>query len=186
MTDFKTFFKAILNAVKVEAAEEFDRNFERKAFFDRKWPGVKRPNKKGSLMMRSGGLRRGQRSTIQGDTIRFTNSKPHANIHNNGGQLTVTAAMKKFFWAMYYKNANQVVYSVKTRQAKSTKRNANLNNEAAWWKSLALMKVGSKVNIPQRQWIGPHPKINEIVKKHVDAQVAELEKELFNALKQRK
>ena len=183
MQDFKTFFKAILNAVKVEAAEEFDRNFERKAFFDRKWPQSKGPNSKGSLMMRSGALRRGNQSRIQGDSIVFTNSKAYASMHNQGGTVTVTAAMKKFFWAMYYKSSGKV----KTKKSGGiTKASERHSAEAAYWKSLALIKTGTKLNMPQRQWIGPHPVIDGIVKKHVDEQVGLLEKELYNTLKHHK
>ncbi|MFR9622335.1 MAG: hypothetical protein SNG97_06210 [Rikenellaceae bacterium] len=37
------------NEVRIEVADEFDRNFERKAFFDKSWD--KRKNARGSLMI---------------------------------------------------------------------------------------------------------------------------------------
>lgn len=84
---------------------------------------------------------------------------------------------------MYYKANNAVVYKVKTKQAANTKRNNKLTTEAAIWKSLALMKVGSKIKIPKRQFIGNHPQVDASVKRVVDVAVKKLEqdfKQLFN------
>ncbi len=100
--NFETFFKAFVKDVKTELADEFDRNFERKAFFNEKWPGTGIPNNRGSLMMRSGGLRRAIKSSINGNSIHFSSSRPDASLHNEGGEIAVTPKMKKFFWAMYY------------------------------------------------------------------------------------
>lgn len=179
---FETFFKNVLNRVKIEVAEEFDKNFERKGFFEDKWPDAKKPNAKGSLMMRSGALRRGNQSRIEGENIVFTNSKPYAQIHNEGGTITVTAKMKKFFWAMYYQAANKVIYSVKDKAARKTKKNDQLSLEANYWKSLALMKVGEKIKIPKRQWIGWHPRVEEIIKKHFDEQMRGIEQQVTKML----
>jgi len=51
MQNFETFFKTILKDLKVELTEEFDRNFERKAFFNEAWQPTKWANHKGSLMI---------------------------------------------------------------------------------------------------------------------------------------
>lgn len=47
----------ILNDMRVELADEFDRNFERKAFFTRKWK-PRRINSRGSLLIVTGALHR--------------------------------------------------------------------------------------------------------------------------------
>lgn len=100
--------KEFINSVRVELADEFDKNFKNKAFFDKKWKETKHPNSKGSLMMRSGRLRKSIKSKIKGTSIQFESSAPYAKIHNEGGQIVVTAKMKKFFWAMHYKAAGAV------------------------------------------------------------------------------
>ena len=41
MTDLK---QKILNDLRVELSDEFDRNFQRKAFFDQSWPPRKMRN----------------------------------------------------------------------------------------------------------------------------------------------
>ena len=48
------FLSQILTDIKVKLGEEFDRNFERKAFFNEKWKSTKLTNSRGSLMMRTG------------------------------------------------------------------------------------------------------------------------------------
>ena len=48
----------ILSDIRIEINEENDKNFTRKAFFTEKWARRKFDDGKGSLMMRSGNLRR--------------------------------------------------------------------------------------------------------------------------------
>ncbi len=183
MQNFETFFKTILKDLQIELTDEFDKNFERKAFFDEAWQDTKWANSKGSLMMRTGAGRKSIKSTIEGEAIVWRSSLPYMGIHNDGGEVTVTQQMKRFFWAMYYKASNAIVYKTKTKKAANTQRNNKLTTEAAIWKSLALMKVGSKIKIHKRQFIGNHPQVDASVKRVVDASVKKLEqdfKQLFN------
>ena len=100
----KDFLQRTLTDIKVKLGEEFDRNFERKAFFDEKWKSTKLMNSRDSLMMRTGNLRKSLLNPkISNDGILWTSAMPYAEIHNSGGELKVTPQMRKFFWAMYYK-----------------------------------------------------------------------------------
>ncbi|MFV0505599.1 MAG: hypothetical protein ACK5L5_02645 [Bacteroidales bacterium] len=54
--------KKLLTDIKIDLHDEFDRNFTRKAFFGKKWRETKNPNHRGSLMNRTGKLRRGLKS----------------------------------------------------------------------------------------------------------------------------
>ena len=74
--------------MRVELTEEFDRNFERKAFFTKKWKPRTYPATRGSLLIVTGKLRRSIRSQVQGNGVRFTSSVPYASIHNEGGEGT--------------------------------------------------------------------------------------------------
>lgn len=134
MTDLK---QKILNDIRVELSDEFDRNFQRKAFFDQSWPPRKMRNPKGSLLMVTGKLRRSIRCRVNADSVVWETSERYAAIHNYGGTITVTAKMKKFFW---YKH-------------KATRDDA--------WKWMALMKVGSKIIIPRRQFLGDHSEVRK-------------------------
>ena len=137
MTEIK---RKILNDLRVELSDEFDRNFQRKAFFDQPWP-PRKMNGKGSLLMVTGKLRRSIRSRVSSDSVVWETSEKYAAIHNYGGNITVTAKMKKFFWYKY-----------------------NATHDDAW-KWMALMKVGSRIAIPQRQFLGDHP----VVRKRAEA-----------------
>ena len=88
MIDAKQIKRKILNDMRVELTEEFDRNFERKAFFTKKWKPRTYPATRGSLLIVTGKLRRSIRSQVQGNGVRFTSSVPYASIHNEGGEGT--------------------------------------------------------------------------------------------------
>ena len=154
--EFKDFLNHILTDTKVKLTEAFDRNFERKAFFDQKWANTLIPDRRGSLMMRTGTLRRSIRSNIEGTTVRWISSVPYADIQNNGGEVEITAKMKRYFWAMYYK----AIGAAKGRKGATQKA---FSVEAEHWKALALKKVGDKLSIPKRQFIGDHPEVKRMI-----------------------
>ena len=81
--------KKILNDLRVELSDEFDRNFQRKAFFDRKWPPRKHINRKGTLLLVTGKLRRSIRSRVDADSVAWETSERYAAIHNYGGIVYV-------------------------------------------------------------------------------------------------
>jgi len=172
------FLKNVLNDIKVELLDEFDRNFERKAFFDQRWPETRTPISRGSLLMRSGNLRRSIRARLSGYELAFYSSMPYAKIQNEGGEIIVTAKMKSYFWAMYYKSAGSITYNIKSRSAANTQRNQKLAGEASYWKALALKKVGTKIRITPRRFIGPHEQVREAVIRVIGENI----KEQFNNL----
>lgn len=171
-------FKNILNDVKTELNSEFDRNFERKSFFGQSWPATKHHYSRGSLLLRSGILRRSITSRISDESITWTSSVPYASIHNDGGEIIVTTKMIKFFWAMHFKAAGAV-----NKSAGGTARNIRLNDEAQKWKNMALMKVGTVIKIDKRQFIGSHPQIKVIVTGVLNENMKELDQYLRNKLK---
>ena len=150
--------RKILNDLRVELSDEFDRNFQRKAFFDQSWPPRKMRNPKGSLLMVTGKLRRSIRCRVDTDSVVWETSERYAAIHNFGGTITVTAKMKRFFW---YKH--------------------NATRDDAW-KWMALMKVGSKITIPRRQFLGDHPEVRKraeaVIKRNLRQAAQELAKRL--------
>lgn len=175
----KDIIKNMLNDVRVEMHDEFTRNFERKAFFNRPWTPNKGHNRRGSMMIRSGALRRGLKARVVGDTVKFSSDVPYAKIQNEGGTITVTAAMKRFFWAKYYQ-ANGA--QTKGRTAGGSQRNKRLSGEAAYWKALALKKVGSKIKIPERRFIGNHPLLKPKIDSIVTAHAEQITKHIKNQL----
>ncbi len=88
MIDIEQIKRNILSDMRVELTDEFDRNFERKKFFARKWKKRSYKNPKGSLLMVTGTLRRSIKSSIKGSGVNFTSSVAYASIHNEGGKST--------------------------------------------------------------------------------------------------
>lgn len=80
--------RKLLADMRVELSEEFDKNFERKAFFTDKWKKRANPNAKGTLLMVSGTMRRSIKSEVRGNGVRFSSAVPYASIHNEGGTGT--------------------------------------------------------------------------------------------------
>ena len=76
----------ILKDMRVELADEFDKNFQRKAFFTDKWKARKDKNARGSLLVVSGAMRRSIRSDVKDHGVSFTSSLPYTTIHNEGGK----------------------------------------------------------------------------------------------------
>lgn len=90
----------ILDDIRVELSDEFDRNFERKGFFNNKWQPVQKEPKIGSLMLRTSFLRNSIQSTRQGFRLVWKSSAPYASVHNEGGKagrnLSATIPQRQF------------------------------------------------------------------------------------------
>ena len=179
----KEFLKQTLTDIKVKLGEEFDRNFERKAFFDEKWPNTKLTYHRGSLMMRTGRLRKSLLNPkISNSSIVWSSSLPYADIHNNGGEIRVTPQMRKFFWAKYYQTSNALTKK-KNGDFSNTARNRKLTAEAEQWKALALKPIGSIIKIEKRQFIGSHPQVDKHIKEVINHNFGELKKEMDALMK---
>ena len=141
-------FDNILKDLKVELSGEFDRNFEREAFFSKPW------NPKAPHGLKCGHLRTSITSRITGNSLHFSSSLPYASIHNTGGTITVTKKMRGFFWIKYRETGKPE------------------------WKYLALKKVGSKIAIPQRQFVGYSPELDplveDIISDNIDSEMDEI------------
>lgn len=153
--DLNQFLQNILNDLRIELKDEFDMNFQRKAFFDVSWKKTKLYNNRGSLMARTNNLRNSINAHIEGEKIVFTSSLPYASIQNEGGEITVTAKMKRYFWAKYITSGKKGI-------------------EAEQWKAMALKKLGSKIKIESRRFIGRHPRIQEVLQEVVNDNLQDL------------
>ena len=115
---------------------------------------------------------------------------PYADIHNEGGEIIVTARMKRFFRAKAYEAAGtfgrkktngtttpKKQKTISDRQFYAWMHTATLTPEAEFWCALSMKPVGATIKIPKRQFIGESKELN--------TQIADLiEKEINNILKQ--
>lgn len=167
----------ILREVKIEALDLFDKNIVNKGFFGSPWQDAKMNNHRGSLMQRTGKLRRSIRGDIKGTELIISSDMPYAEIQNDGGTITVTPKMKRFFWAKYYEIVGGDKSSLKTR--KRAKISPQRLRKAEPYKAMALMKVGSKITIPQRQFVGDHPKLQESIETIIQLSVEDFLRQTF-------
>lgn len=97
-------------------------------------PGAGRNRGRG-LLTDTGHLRNSMRMQVRGQTIIISNSRPYAQIHNEGGKVAVTDRMRRYFWAMHMQTAK--------RDSKGKLRDTH-------WKYMAMAKT---ITIPQRQFM---------------------------------
>lgn len=169
--------RQILRDVKVELSDEFDHNFERQAFFSDKWKRSRRAERRGgATLIDSVKLRRSITSRSDATSITFYTTEPYAAIHNEGGEIKVTAKMKRFLWAKYYETSGAFGRR-KDGTLRRDKRNIRLTDEAEMWRCMALMKVGSTIKIPKRQFLGASPEVEQTVREIIEENLAEYVKQ---------
>jgi len=122
--------------------------------------------------------------------VKVANDLVYAPVHNWGGTVapTVTKKMRKYAWAMYYKEAGvrmgkeekearrvakeQGVKYRGKRTAKQRKKLDNASENAKKWKALALTKKTKlNVKIPQRQFLGESRELNDSIHQTMDKEI---------------
>jgi phage gpG-like protein len=162
----------ILSDIRVEINEGNDKNFTRKAFFTEKWARRKFDDGKGSLMMRTGHLRSSIRMRTTSNGLVVSTNAVYAQIHNEGGEVTVTRKMKRYFWAKYYE-ASGKVKTLKNGSRSKSKSSTSAQAGAEFYKAMALKKTGTKIKIPQRQFLGWHASLEQNIKSIIEDCVKE-------------
>lgn len=128
--------REVAKRLAVIMREETDDAFRQKQFNGEPWPATKQPVKQGSLMLRTGLLRRSISFTANGNRVVVTSAVPYAALHNEGGAVTVpvTEQMRRYFFYMYKK----------TKQER--------------YRAMALSRKQSyRIRIPKRQFVGVQP-----------------------------
>lgn len=163
----------ILRDIQVELTDEFDQNFEREGYFAQAWQRRVSPVRgDGHILVATGSLRRSIKSVVSADSITFESTLPYAAIHNDGGEITVTEKMKRYFWAKYYEATGRFGRR-KDGSPSRGKRTQQLSTIAEFWKMMALMKVGKKIRIPRRKFMGYGPEVEKMVREIVEDNIQE-------------
>ena len=171
--DVRKIIRRILKDIRVEMGDEFDRNFERQAFFSEAWQRRKSPTRPGgSILIETGNLRRSIRSRTTEDSITFYTDLPYAAIHNDGGEIKVTQKMKRYFWHKYYESTGSFGRR-KDGTPRKDKRTVRLATEAEFWKFMALKKEGSTIKIPRRRFLGVSPEVEQTVREIIEENITE-------------
>ncbi|MFR9578738.1 MAG: phage virion morphogenesis protein [Rikenellaceae bacterium] len=151
MTDF---LQSVIATLRIELRDEFDQNFVRKAFFDQPWTARARDGNTDSLLIGSGRLRRSiiARATPTGLTFE---GEVYANIHNNGGKIAITDKMRSYFRYKYiqFKESDPAL--------------------AKYYLNMAITKK-THIEIPQRQFIGDHAVVSQVIDEVVADKIKEI------------
>ena len=106
-------------------------------------------------------------------TVSIANDLLYAPLHNWGGTThpTVTDKMRRFAWAMFYKETGKKKASSAKRK-KQTSASTAENPRASRWKALALTKKKKlSVRIPQRQFIGDSRELSDKVAQRITNEI---------------
>lgn len=150
--DSDKFIKNILRDIKVELDDEFDRNFERKAFFDRSWtPLSKNYNPtNGSMLLRTGALRKSLRSRVSGTAIIYASSLKYAGLMNHGGTVrqdfVPSPKMRRWAWANYHE----------------LKRSRDETGAEKYRRMALAKRIKRTFTVPARPFVGDHPRVWKI------------------------
>ena len=192
--------KNILRDIQVELTDEFDRNFERQAFFSEAWQRRKSPvrNQGRAILTDTGRLRRSIQSRVADAHIEFFSTEPYAAIHNEGGEIVVTQRMKRFFRAKAYEAAGtfgrkktngttpKKQKTISDRQFYAWMHTATLTPEAEFWCALAMKPAGSSIKIPRRRFLGTSPEVEKAVREIIDENITDyIEKDIESKLRQK-
>lgn len=140
-----------------ESVKFFKDSFVKEGFTDssfKAWPKTSNPMAGKRTMYGKGILMQSVRKTEQNkQRIVVESDTDYSEIQNNGGVITVTAQMKRFFWAKYYELSGKVKQT-STGKVSRSKSHVKSSAKAEFCRRMALMKVGTKIKIPQRQFMG--------------------------------
>jgi phage gpG-like protein len=144
--------KKVPNIIAEKATAYFQQRFTTKEWDGEPWPETKRPVKRGTLMVRSGALVNSIKPKIVStDKVVISGGSDkvnYAKAHNEGEtiEVPVTSKMRKFAWAMHYKEAGD-------------DKTANTP-----WKGLAMTKKTSLIiNLPKRRFMGTSEILNQVL-----------------------
>lgn len=159
-----------------EAVKFFRESFVREGFLDRSlspWGRRQSPLGGKRLLFGTGNLMRSIRPRSIGTSSAIVESDtPYSALHNDGGTITVTEQMKKYWWAQYYKLSGKVKKTSRGRVSQS-RTNRATNRKAEFCKAMALMKTGTKIKIPKRQFMGHSETLMSNLDKWVATQISQ-------------
>ena len=178
--------------IKVELDDEFQMNFRREAFFNDKWKRRAYNNGSGRKILQGSGdsgvhlSQIASSGRINGNRLIYSTTLPYAAIHNEGGIITVTAKMKRYFWAKYIEANGSFSYK-QNGKLRSTQKQRKLSADSEFYKAMALKKEGSKIKIPKRQFIGMCPELNDAIIQIITDSLKEfMENEFHNYIQYKK
>lgn len=142
----------------VESVKFFKDSFVKQGFADTSfvpWKKANNPLMSKRTLYNKGVLMQSVRVKKQNlSTVVVESATSYSEIHNNGGYIIVTRQMQKFWWAKYYQFIGKIRTSKGGTVTSLSKTNRATSAKAMFCKRMAMKKVGSKIKIDQRQFMG--------------------------------
>lgn len=156
-----------------------DGNFRAQGWQGETFQQWKKNKRGGRILVDKGHLRNATYYVTGVGMVTIKNTQPQAKIQNEGGnvKIPVTDKMKKFAWAMYYKNGGG-----KTRKTKQGNAYSNIKQDKKknQWMGLALTKKQYlNIKIDQRQFAPTPTSQSPVLNKAVERGIVREFKELF-------
>lgn len=131
-----------------------------------------------TILVQSGHLRSATYYTTAPGQATIRNTEPYAQLHNEGGTVNVpvTDKMRKFAWAMYYKEAGK---GIKKTKAGDQYQSISVGKEARKWRGLALTKkTFLNITVDQRQFMptlaSPSQILNDDIRSNIETELQRL------------
>ncbi len=172
------YIRLTLKDIKTEAKEEFDRNFQREAFFTEKWKRRRyAQDETRGILQQSGTLRKKHtgrdHGRQQGSSIYFIRSLCQ-DTQRRWNHYRYPKDERIFLDQVQGSYGQNGIYP--ERELRRTRKNRQLSSDAEFYRAMALKKVGSKIVIPRRQFIGTHPDLEKLLQEIARKNI----KEVFN------
>lgn len=94
-------------------------------------------------------------------SVVISNPVPYAAIHNEGGTIPMTPAMRAHWWKEYYAHGGHVKGSTTPEKPESKK-----------YKALALTK--HNIRIPKRQFMGDSPELQALISQRIKSTITDI------------
>ena len=169
------------------AKDHFQNNFRLQGFLNNgltRWPETRRQQSGGKSAASQYGPLLSSRNHLFASikyspadaSVIIANDLLYAPLHNWGGSThpAVTDKMRRFAWAMFYKEAG-----IKRNASKKSKKKradeAAANPLAQKWRALALTKKKKlSVHIPQRQFLGDSRELQDMIHERTKQEIIKI------------
>jgi len=138
----------------------------------------KQNTRNGTVLVGRGHLRSATYYTTENGMALIKNTMPYSKIHNEGGEIPITNKMRRFFWAMYYKEKGSMSRTT-SGKIRNNKRNRRITEISNIWKNMALTKK-TKLTIPQRQFAPMSNENNPVLNRAVLRKIEQELQRIFN------
>ncbi len=154
--DSRSIEHELARKLAVIMSNETEAAFRSKVWDGVRWAPVRVANPRGSLMLRTGALRRSLSFVARGNVVAVSSSMPYASLHNEGGRVVVpvTDKMRRYWWWQYRKSGGRDVR----------------------YKAMALSRKSQwTICVPQRQFVGVTDETDRQLEAQLDEMLGELD-----------